>query len=74
MSKTSWEVKNRYNKKSYDSFLMTMPKGQLPILKSAAEEHDLSVNTLVRTAITEYLKKHYDIDLNEFQKLESETE
>lgn len=51
MSKTSWQVKQRYNDKAYDKIYITVPKGQKEIIKAHAEAQGESVNAFIQRAI-----------------------
>ena len=53
MSKTSAEVKNRYNAKAYDKIHLVVKKGERDKIKAHAEKAKLSLNKFVVTAIYE---------------------
>ena len=55
MSKTSAEVKNRYNAKAYDRISLFVPKGEKAKLQHYAEITGQSLNGLINAAIKEYL-------------------
>lgn len=57
MSKTSSQVKNRWNEKTYDRISLFVPKGEKEKIKVAAEERGQSVNGFINEAVNEYLKK-----------------
>lgn len=56
MSKPTSEVKNRWNSKAYDRIALFVPKGDRDKLKKIAQEHDMSLNGFINTAIDEYIK------------------
>lgn len=57
MSKTSAEVKNRWNAANYDRIAIFVPKGEREKLKAIAAERGMSLNGLVNAAIAEYIKE-----------------
>ena len=57
MSKTSWQVKQRYNDKAYDKIYITVPKGQKEIIQSHAKNNGESTNAFINRAIKETLEK-----------------
>lgn len=54
MSKTSAEVKNRYNKKNYDAITFAARKGCKDILKAAARQSGKSMGRYITDAINDY--------------------
>lgn len=56
MSRTSAEVKNRWNAANYDRIALFVPKGEKDRLKAEAEARGMSLNGLINAAIQEYLK------------------
>ena len=50
---TSSMVKDRYNAKTYDRFLLTVPKGQKDIIKAHAESLGESLNAFITRAVNE---------------------
>ena len=58
MSKTSSAVKNRYNKKTYDTILLCPKKGEKEKIKAAAEKCGESVNAYVLRLIYEDMGKN----------------
>lgn len=56
MSRTSAEVKNRYNAKAYDRIALFVQKGEKDKLKQEAEARGMSLNGLINAAVQEYLK------------------
>lgn len=58
MSKTSWQVKQRYNEKAYDKIYITVPKGDKEKIKSHADKYDGgSVNGFIQRAIREAIER-----------------
>lgn len=57
MSKTSSQVKNRYNKKAYDNILLVLKKGQKEIVKEHAEKQGMSVNKYINQLIERDMKQ-----------------
>ena len=57
MGKTSSAVKDRYNKKAYDRFLLTVRKGQKDEIQQYAESIGMSLNGFIIQAIEEAMKK-----------------
>lgn len=51
MSKTSSEVKNRFNNKAYDRINLIVHKGKKSIIKAHAEKYGESVNAFINRAI-----------------------
>ena len=51
MSKTSWQAKSKYNKKSYDRMEISVPKGRKADVEAAAQRLGLSVNGLVNALL-----------------------
>ena len=47
MSRTSSEVKNRYNAKAYDRITTVVPKGRKKDVEAFAESKGISVNALI---------------------------
>ena len=72
--RTSNEVQNRYKKRAFDMVHFYIKKGQLPFLKQLAKEHNTSVTAIMKAALSDYLKKEYDIDINNYPLEENETE
>ncbi len=68
MSKTSTASKRKYNDKAYDRTSVTFRKGQLAFLRQIAREHGSSVNSLIITAVTEYLWENYAVDFEKYPK------
>lgn len=56
-TKTSAEVKNRYNAKKYDRFSLMLPKGDKEKIQSHAEKQGLSVNGFIKHAIDEKIER-----------------
>ncbi len=55
MSRTSAEVKNRWNAANYDRIALFVPKGEKDRLKAEAEARGVSLNNLINTAIWQYI-------------------
>ena len=55
MSKTSWQVKNKYNAKAYDRVTIVIKKEVMPKIK----EHALSK----ANNMSEYIKKLISVDM-----------
>ncbi len=53
MGKTSSEVKDRYNKKAYDSIMIRVKKGEKDQIKEHAEKLGLSLNGYIIKLIEE---------------------
>lgn len=51
MSKTSAEVKNRWNAKHYDRILLLVPKGYREEIRERATAEGKTVNQFIREAI-----------------------
>lgn len=51
MGKTSSEVKDRYNRKSYDSIMLRVYKGRKADIQAAAERAGLSLSAYIVKAI-----------------------
>lgn len=51
MGKTSSEVKDRYNKKAYDTIMLRVYKGRKDGIQEAAERTGLSLNAYIVKAI-----------------------
>ena len=55
-SKTSSQVKDRYNAKAYDEIKVRVPKGKKDEIKAAAELEGKSVNAYIVEAIIEKIR------------------
>ena len=64
MGRTSAKVKNRWIEKSYDRVNLTLPKGELPILRERAEAAGMSVNNYIREAIARMASEDADSQLS----------
>lgn len=51
MSKTSSEVKRRYNAKAYDEVRISVPKGEKDQWKALAEAEGLSLTAFIRQKV-----------------------
>ncbi len=58
MGKTSWTVKERYNKKAYDELKSRLPKGMKEQFKAACEENKDTMNSVIVAAVKDYLSSH----------------
>lgn len=59
-TRTSSEVKDRYNAKVYDEIKVRVPKGQKEAIQAHAETHGESVNGFINRAIDEAVKRDQD--------------
>ena len=57
MGKTSSQVKDRYNAKAYDNFLVRVPKGKKEDIAAHAQAKGESLNKYVTTAIDERVRR-----------------
>lgn len=57
MAKTSVEVKERYNKKTYEDIRLRVKKGEKEIIQNRANELNKSINGYITDLIEEDLKK-----------------
>ena len=53
MSKTSSKVKDRYNKKAYDTIILRVLKGEKELIKAHAKNKNMSVNGYINNLIKE---------------------
>lgn len=53
MSTARQKANDKYNKKAYDRFLVTVKKGQQEIIKAHAESLGLSLNAYINKLISE---------------------
>ena len=51
MSRTSSEVKNRYNAKAYDRITTVVPKGRKMDVEAFADQRGISVNALINSLL-----------------------
>ena len=56
-TKTSSEVKDRYNAKAYDEIKLRVPKGNKETIQAHAEAHSESVNGFINRAIEETMER-----------------
>lgn len=56
-TKTSAEVKNRYNEKAYDRINLIVPKGKKARIAEHAAKHDASTNAFICRAINETMQR-----------------
>lgn len=57
MGKTSWQVKDRYNKKAYGSIYVLLPKDLVSEFKEKCKEEGISQAQVIREAIDRFLEK-----------------
>lgn len=57
MGKTSSAVKDRYNAKAYDSFMVRVPKGYKATIQAHAQAQGESVNAFVGRAMSETMER-----------------
>lgn len=57
MGRTSSAVKDRYNKKAYDTIVFRVYKGSKDIIKEAADAAGLSLNAYIVDAINEKMDR-----------------
>ena len=57
MGKTSSQVKDRYNAKSYDEIKVRVPKGRKAEIEAAVQAEGSSVNGLINRLLREHLQK-----------------
>lgn len=55
MGSKATEAKNRWNRKNYDQFLLTMQKGDKERYRDLAEAEDMSLNAYIIRAIEEHI-------------------
>ena len=60
--KTSYKSIKKYTDKTYDRIAVLVPKGQKSVISSYAETHHMSVNALIKRAIT--TETGIDLDRN----------
>ncbi|MFQ9178428.1 MAG: antitoxin [Christensenellaceae bacterium] len=58
MGKTSSVVKDRYNKKAYDSLLTRVPKGTKELFRAACERNRETMNGVLNKFIKAYIEEH----------------
>ena len=59
MSKPTTQVKDRYNKKTYEPIYCYLHKGQRAVLKDIADRHNISVNALILTSLKKFIAEEY---------------
>lgn len=57
MSKTSWKVKDRYNRKVYGQIYCLLPKDLVADFKEKCREEGTSQASVIKEAIEKYLEK-----------------
>lgn len=55
-TKTSWQVRDRYNKKTYSTITVRLKKDLVKAFDEAREEDNLTRAEFVRRAINQYLE------------------
>ena len=60
-TKTSTEVKRRYNEKNYDKLTVLLPKGLVETLRQVSAREDCSQRQIITNALTKYLADEYDV-------------
>lgn len=58
MGKPSSAAKRRWNKKNYDTYMVSMPKGQKERLKTVCQQNGVSMNSVFVAAADRYLEDH----------------
>lgn len=56
-TKTSAQVKNRYNSKKYDRFSLMLPKGEKTQIQNHADNQGESINAFINRAIKETIAR-----------------
>lgn len=56
MSKTSAEVKNRYNAKAYDRISYSVKKGDKERYSQEAKKRGMSLNAFISMCVEQYIK------------------
>lgn len=57
MSRTSWKVKDRYNRKVYGQIYCLLPKDVVADFKAKCKANGISQASVVKEAIEQYLRK-----------------
>lgn len=57
MGSSATKAKNKYNQKTYDRFILNLPKGEKERYKDIAEKADMSLSTYIIQAIEEKIKR-----------------
>lgn len=58
MSKTSWQVKERYNSKVYSDIRVKLPKELVNDFKEKCREEGVSQASVIKEAIEKYISKN----------------
>lgn len=61
------EYKKQYNKDNYSVGKVIMKKENYERIKAIAKEHNISFSTLAYESIKEYVKLHYEEDIEDIQ-------
>lgn len=56
MGHTSWQVKEKYNKKAYDNIGLRVKSGEKEKLKAIAEEKGMSLNAFINYCIEKVIE------------------
>lgn len=56
--RTSTEAKKRWNNDNYDRIYVYIPKGNKDAYKEYAEQHGMSLNALIQTALEQYTREN----------------
>lgn len=56
MSKTSWQVKQRYNRRVYGQLATQLPKDFVDQFKAWCKDHAQSQASVIKAALTEYME------------------
>lgn len=57
MGSSATKAKNKYNQKTYDRFILNLPKGEKERYKDIAEKEDMSLSAYIIQAIEEKIKR-----------------
>lgn len=60
MGETSWQVKQRYNQKTYARLTADLPKDFVAEVKTWAATHGVSIAGMIRSALTDWMQKSRD--------------
>lgn len=55
---------NEYNQNNYDRFPLMVKKGKKNTLKDYAATLNISLNKLIKLAVTEFVKNHFNDDID----------
>lgn len=57
MGKTSWQVKKKYNDKTYGRISADIPKELAEQFKARCKENGVSIASVIQEAVEDYLQK-----------------